>query len=98
MLLKECCEAANVEVVKRALFITRTSLKSHGERNPFSPVSNPCVITTKLCTYSRPRFFENPPATKSKLRAMLNSREPTPHRLTYPFPRFPPLEVCGRRP
>ena len=58
MLFKECCDAANVEVVKRGLFITRNSLKSHEERNLFSPVSNLCAITPKLCTYSRPRFFE----------------------------------------
>ena len=58
MLFKECCDAANVEVAKRGLFITRNSLKSHEERNLFSPISNPCAITPKLCTYSRPRFFE----------------------------------------
>ena len=74
MLFKEGCDAANVEVAKRGLFITRNSLKSHDERNLFSPVSNPCAITPKLCTYSRPRFFENPPAPKSKLRATLNFR------------------------
>jgi hypothetical protein len=58
MLFKECCDAANVKVAKRGLFITRNSLKSHEERNLFSPVGNPCAITSKLCTYSRPRFFE----------------------------------------
>src|SRR5260370_15554152 len=61
MPFKERCEAANVEVVKPALFITRNSLKSHGERNLFSPSSNPCAITQKLCTYSRPKFFEKSP-------------------------------------
>jgi hypothetical protein len=74
MLSKECCEAANVRVVKRALFITRNSLKSHEERNLLSPVSNTRAITPKLCTHSRPTFFENPPAKKSKLRATLNLR------------------------
>src|SRR5439155_27154624 len=59
MLQKECCEAANVRVVKRALFITRNSLKSHEERNLLSPVSNTRAITPKLYTYSNPRFFEN---------------------------------------
>ena len=98
MLFKGCCEAANAEVVKRGLFITRNYLKSHGERKPFSPVSNTCAITPKLCTHSRPRFFKNPPATKSKLRVALNFPSVTPHGLTYPFPRFPPLEVCVRRP
>src|SRR5436305_5429077 len=74
MLFKECCEAANVEVVKRGLFITRNSLKSRGEGNLLSPVSNTCAITPKLCTYSSPRFFENPPAPKSKLCGTLNFR------------------------
>src|SRR3989440_6696471 len=59
MLQKECCEAANVRVVKRALFITRNSLKSHEERNLISPISNTRAITPKLYTYSNPRFFEN---------------------------------------
>jgi len=63
MLQKECYDAANVRVVKRALFITRNSLKSHKEGNLLSPVSNTRAITQKLCTYSSLRFFENPPAT-----------------------------------
>jgi hypothetical protein len=63
MLQKECCDAAKVRVVKRALFITRNSLKSHEEGNLLSPVGNTRAITQKLCTYSSPRFFESPPAT-----------------------------------
>src|SRR5437764_10473810 len=72
MLQKECCEAANVRVVKRALFITRNSLKSHEERNLLSPVSNTRAITPKLYTYSNPRFFEIP-GCESKLRATPSS-------------------------
>jgi hypothetical protein len=60
MLFEECCEAANVEVVKRALFITRNYLKSQEERNLLSPFSNTRAITPKLFSYSRPRFFKNP--------------------------------------
>jgi hypothetical protein len=37
MLFKERREAANVEVVKRAIFITRNSLKSHGGEKPTFP-------------------------------------------------------------
>src|SRR5438105_9193268 len=73
MLQKECCEAANVTVVKRALFITRSSLKSHEERNLLSPVSNTRAITPKLYTYSNPRFFENSRLRIEKLRATPSS-------------------------
>jgi hypothetical protein len=41
--------AAAARKLKRGLFITRNSLKSHGEGNLFSPVSNTCAITPKLC-------------------------------------------------
>src|SRR5437660_7942054 len=96
MLQKECCEAANVIVVKRALFITRNSLKSHEERNLLSPVSNTRAITPKLYTYSNRRFFEN---SRLRIEIMRDTIfDSAPHHLTYPFPRFPPLEVCVRRP
>ena len=74
MLQKECCEAANVRVVKRALFITRNSLKSHEERNRLSPVSDTRAITPKLYTYSSPEVLRKSPGYESKLRATLNLR------------------------
>ena len=98
MMLQGCCKADRAEVVERDRFATPNPLKSHGERNLLSPFSNPCAITPKLCTYFEAEVLRNPSATNAKLRGILNSRIPTPHRLTYPFPRFPPLEVCVRRP
>src|SRR5947209_281511 len=68
MLQKECCEAANVRVVKRALFITRNSLKSHEERNLLSPVSN-----TRAITPIRTRGSSKIPGYESKLRATPSS-------------------------
>jgi hypothetical protein len=73
MLQKECCEAANVRVVKRALFITRNSLKSHEERNLLSPVSNTRAITPKLYVFE-PEVLRKSPGYESKLRATLNLR------------------------
>jgi hypothetical protein len=43
MLQKQCCEAANVRVVKRALFITRNSLKSHGTAVLPMRIRNPAI-------------------------------------------------------
>ena len=54
-------KADRAEVVERDRFATPNPLKSHGERNLLSPVSNTCAITPKLCTYLRPRLFEDPP-------------------------------------
>src|SRR5205814_6222275 len=72
MLQKECCEAANVRVVKRALFITRNSLKSHEERNLLSPVSNTRAIR-QSCTRIRTRGSSKIPGYESKLRATPSS-------------------------
>jgi hypothetical protein len=54
MMLQGCCKADRAEVVERDRFATPNSLKSHGERNLLSPVSNTCAITPKLCKPSRP--------------------------------------------
>src|SRR5213595_4125616 len=72
MLQKECCQAANVRVVKRALFITRNSLKSHEERNLLSPVSNTRAIR-QSCTRIRTRGSSKIPGYESKLRATPSS-------------------------
>jgi hypothetical protein len=47
-------KADHAEVAERDRFATPNSLKSHRERNLFSPVSNTCAITPKLCMPSRP--------------------------------------------
>src|SRR5258708_30977930 len=47
-------KADHAEVVERDRFATPNPLKSHGERNLLSPVSNTCAITPKLCMRSRP--------------------------------------------
>ena len=54
MMLQGCCKADRAEVVERDRFATPNSLKSHGEGNLLSPVSNTCAITPKLCMPSRP--------------------------------------------
>src|ERR1700731_4344188 len=41
-------KADRAEVVERDRFATPNPLKSHGERNLLSPVSNTCAITPKL--------------------------------------------------
>jgi hypothetical protein len=53
-MLHGCRKADRAEDVERDRFATPNSLKSHGERNLFSPFSNPCAITPKLCMPSRP--------------------------------------------
>jgi hypothetical protein len=72
MRLKGRREAHNAEVVERALFATRKSLKSLAAKKAFSPFSNIRAITFKLCSHSRPTAIENHPA--SKLCPALNSR------------------------
>ena len=42
MMLQGCCKADRAEVVERDRFATPNSLKSHGEGNLLSPVSNMC--------------------------------------------------------
>ena len=74
MPLKACRQVHHAEVVERAIFATRNSLKSHVGRNLKSPLRNTRAITSKLRTHSRPTAVENHPASKSKLRAALNSR------------------------
>src|SRR6267154_4134521 len=54
MMLQGCRKAYRAEVVERDRFATPNSLKSQGERNLLSPVSNPCAKTPKLCMPSRP--------------------------------------------
>ena len=67
MMLQGCCKADRAEVVERDRFATPNSLKSHGERNLLSPVSNTCAITPKLCMPSRPVHpSKNYPALKSR--------------------------------
>jgi hypothetical protein len=72
MRLKGRREAHNAEVVERALFATRKSLKSLAAKQSFSPFSNIRAVTFKLCSRSRPTAIENHPA--SKLCPALNSR------------------------
>ena len=70
MMLQGCCKADRAEVVERDRFATPNSLKSHGERNLLSPVSNTCAITPKLCMPSRPVHpSKNYPALKSRTAA-----------------------------
>jgi hypothetical protein len=71
MLFKERCEAANVEVVKRALFITRNSLKLRGEKNLF-PSQQYLCHNAKVVLLFEAEVLQNPRATKSKLRVALN--------------------------
>src|SRR5450755_4724528 len=47
MILQGCRKADRAEVVERDRFATPNSLKSHGERNLLSPISNTCAITPK---------------------------------------------------
>jgi hypothetical protein len=74
MPLKRFHEPDHAEVVERALFATRNSLKSHEEENLFSPIRKTHAITQKLWTHSSPAAVEKHPASKSKLGAALNSR------------------------
>ena len=70
MMLQGCCKADRAEVVERDRSATPNSLKSHGERNLLSPVSNTCAKTPKLCTPSRPIHpSKNYPALKSRTAA-----------------------------
>src|SRR5216683_8112355 len=69
MMLQGCRKADRAEVVERDPFATPNSLKSHGERNLLSPLSNTCAITPKLCMPSRPIHPpKNYPALKSTYR------------------------------
>src|SRR5450759_5153962 len=74
MMPQGCRQVHHAEVVDRAIFATRNSLKSHMGRNLKSPFSKPRAITPKLYTHSRLAAGENHPASKSKLRAVLSSR------------------------
>src|ERR1700730_7473145 len=65
MPLKPCRRVHHAEVVERALFATRNSLKSQAGQKLKSPFSNTRAITPKLCTHSRPTAFENYLASKS---------------------------------
>ncbi len=70
MMLQGCRKADRAKVVEPHRFATPNSLKSHGERNLFSPLSNPCAITPKLCMPSRPIHpSKNYPALKSRTAA-----------------------------
>src|ERR1700736_6859624 len=92
MTLQGLRKADRAEVVERDRFATPNPLKSHGERNLFSPGSNSCAIVGHV--------FEAEVLRKSpgyEIEITCDTQLVTPHRLTYPFPRFPPLEVCGRR-
>src|SRR6266481_982676 len=97
MMFQGCRKADRAEVVERDRFATPNSLKSHGERNLLSPVSNTCAITPKLCMPSRPIHpSKNYPALKSRTAAKIPiapAAPPVPH-----FPRFRALALFGRRP
>src|ERR1700724_3524208 len=70
MMLQGCRKADRAEVVERDRFATPNSLKSQGERNLLSPVSNTCAKTQKLCMPSRPKHTsKNYPALKSRTAA-----------------------------
>ena len=83
MRLKGRREAHNAEVVERALFATRKSLKSLAAKKSFSPFRTIRAITLKLCSHSRPTAIENHPA--SKLCPALNS-DSARRTSTYPSP------------
>jgi hypothetical protein len=72
MRLKGRREAHNAEVVERALFDTRKSLKSLATKKSSFQFSNIRAVTFKLRSHSRPTAIENHPATK--LCPALNSR------------------------
>ena|SRR6201999_656669 len=74
--LKGRREAHNAEVVERALFATRKSLKSLAAKKSF-PIQQHRAVTSKLCSHSRPTAIENHPA--AKLCPALNSRWRAPH-------------------
>src|SRR5882672_11502141 len=98
MMLQACRKADRAEVVKRDCFATPNSLKSHGERNLLSPVSNTCARTPKLCMPSRPIHpSKNYPALKSTYRAEI-SISARGAAVAPPPPRFHALALFGRRP
>src|ERR1700730_6057768 len=66
MILQGRRKTDRAEVVERDRFATPNSLKSHGERNLLSPVSNTCAITPKLCMSSRPIHPKNYAALKPR--------------------------------
>src|SRR5450631_2431381 len=70
MMPQGCRQVHHAEVVDRAIFATRNSLKSHMGRNLKSPFSKPRAITQKLYTHSRLAAGENHPASKSQFRAL----------------------------
>jgi hypothetical protein len=70
MMLQGCRTADRAEVVESGRFATPNSLKSHGERNLLSPLSNPCAITPKLCMLSSPIHpSKNYPASNQRTAA-----------------------------
>src|SRR5712671_1977718 len=88
MMLQGCRKADRAEVVERDRFATPNSLKSQGERNLLSPVSNPCAKTPKLCMPSRPIHpSKNYAALKSGTAAKSPWR-PRHHRLPLPAVSF----------
>jgi hypothetical protein len=96
MMLQGCRKADRAEVVERDRFATPNYLKPHGERNLFSPLSNPCAITPKLCMPSRPIHpSKNYPALKSRTAAKSPSARGT---AGAPLPAISCLGAFGRRP
>ena len=97
MILQGCCKADRAEVVERDRFATPNSLKSHGERNLLSPVSNTCAITPKLWHAFEAQYTLRKITWHSNHVPRLN-----PHSargtIACHFPRFRSLKAFGRRP
>jgi hypothetical protein len=95
MPLKACTEVHRAGVVECAIFATRNSLKSHMSRKLKSPFSNIRAVTLRLCTRSSPTAARIHPLLGLRGHSIFRRARRTS---TYPFPRFPPLEVFVRRP
>ena len=95
-MLQGYCKAGRAEVVERDRFATPNSLKSHGERNLLSPVSNTCAIT-QSCACLRGQYTLRKITRHSNHVPRLNlhapAAPPVPH-----LPRFRALALFGRRP
>ena len=83
MRYKGCHQAYNAQVEICALFTTRNSLKLQGRRKVFSPAAK-FVPYRKSCAHNQARQPSNP----------FSCAAPS----YVPPSRFPPLEVCVRRP
>ena len=59
MPLKACRQAHHAEVVERAVFATRNSLKLQVEKKVLSPYSNIRAVTRKLCRHPRPTVVKS---------------------------------------